>query len=116
MRNLMTLNFVALALGLSALAALADATFTLQDLSHKTTNDNMMRAGADQSLLSPASLEMLSQKTAASALMSPGKAPQLSGFDAIKFAKTVQSAQTPGSFNLEITRSTVLGSKGNITK
>lgn len=45
MSNLVTCGLAAFALGLSASAALADATFTLQNLSNKAANESMLRGG-----------------------------------------------------------------------
>lgn len=103
MSNLVTCGLAAFALGLSASAALADATFTLQNLSNKAANESMLRGGADQSTLPSASFEMLSQKSINSALISPEKTPRMSGFDAIKVTNAHQSAETRGPFNTNTT-------------
>ncbi len=105
MSNLVTCGLAAFALGLSASAALADATFTLQNLSNKAANESMLRGGggADQSTLPSASFEMLSQKSIDSALISPEKTPRMSGFDAIKVTNAHQSAETRGPFNTNTT-------------
>ncbi len=103
MNNLVTCGLAAMVLGLSVSAASADATFTLQDLSHNAANDNVLQMSKDQNALPSASFGMLSQKSIDSALISPEKTPRLSGFDAIKTTKAHQSAQARGPFNLEST-------------
>ena len=63
MNNLVTCGLAAIALGLSVSAASADATFTLQDLSHNAANDNVLQMSKDQNTLPSASFGMLSQKS-----------------------------------------------------
>ena len=72
MNNLVTCGLAAMALGLSVSAASADATFTLQDLSHNAANDNVLQMSKDQNALPSASFEMLSQKSINSALIFAG--------------------------------------------